>query len=336
VLKRGLSADPDGRFRSMKELLDALAAAAPASLEPGEMVTGRYVVAERIGSGKTSTVYRADDRLHDRQVALKVLSPWLVATRREELQRSAQTIVRLRHDNVVSIVDIGVFRGRLYAVVDLVDGFTFDAWLAREPRPSWQQKLDVLLQAARGLAAAHAAGMVHGGIKPSKVMVDRGGRAKMRDFALWGSVTSGEASAAEMHELQVIATRGGHVLGTPAYLAPEIYAGKPVDFSCDVFAFCLVAHEALYGEAFRCASSDERLAAIAAGLPATAPSGASPAGLYSIIRRGLSANPEDRPRSMDELVGALERIGSARPRWLIAVIIALVGLAVVAAWWAIR
>ena len=141
---------------------------------PSDVVLERYAIRSRLGSGAMGSVYLAHDAQLDRPVALKILHRRSVAGDGPLLDEARQ-LARVRHPNVVTVFDATLHRGRLCIVMEYVDGETLRAWVASRPR-TWKQILGVLLEAARGLAAAHAAGLVHGDFKPDNVLIGRDGR----------------------------------------------------------------------------------------------------------------------------------------------------------------
>ena len=159
------------------------------ALGPGEVI-GRFNVLAVLGQGGAGRVYSAYDPQLDRRVALKVLRPELVAGMapehsRELLLTEARAMARLQHPNVVGVHEAGEVDGLIYVAMDHVDGGSLSGWLARRPAPRpWKEILPLFLQAGRGLAAAHAAGLVHRDFKPDNVLLDREGRARVSDFGL--------------------------------------------------------------------------------------------------------------------------------------------------------
>ncbi len=175
-------------------------------------------------------VLAAYDPQLDRKVALKVLKPTLdsLRERRDALLHEAQALARISHQNVVSVFEVGWVGGQLFLAMEFIEGVTLAQWLRQQPR-SWQQMLAVFEAAARGLAAAHAQGIVHRDFKPDNVMVAHSGRVCVTDFGL--------ASFSAMPVEQVA--------GTPRYMAPEQVAGSPADPRADLFSFCVSLGEAL-------------------------------------------------------------------------------------------
>ncbi|MEM6990824.1 MAG: tetratricopeptide repeat protein [Myxococcota bacterium] len=317
----------------------------PVALEPGDEV-GRYRIRERIGSGGMGVVYAADDPRLDRQVAVKLLrpSPGNDTTRAEargRLLREAQAMAQLAHPNVLPVYDVGTLGERVFVAMEYVRGETLSQFLERHPPPG--AIVQTLLAAGRGLAAAHAAGIVHRDFKPSNILVSGTGQVHVMDFGLARSISDRSQEFASHPELTTEQlsddlgddlTRTGIVMGTPAYMAPEQHRGEAPDPQSDQWSFCVTLHEALYGvRPFVGSDRTELLAAITAG-KRSAPKGASsvPAWLRAVIDRGLAIAPEDRFPSMDALLAILERQGRGGRRWVAA---GFVGAASLGAWaWA--
>ncbi|HEX6900970.1 MAG TPA: serine/threonine-protein kinase [Thermoanaerobaculia bacterium] len=302
------------------------------STERGTVV-GRYVILERIGTGGMGVVYAAYDPELDRKVALKLLRPDRVAGKdqRVRLLREAQAIARLSHPNVVTVHDTGAVGDQIFIAMEFVAGRTLRQWL-REEKPTWRQVVEVFLLAGRGLAAAHAAGLVHRDFKPDNVLLGADGRARVADFGLARSV--GEAAEASPESppssgsgplLASPLTQPGAAMGTPPYMAPEQIRGEAVDARSDQFSFCVSLYEAFYGERpFEGRDSKEIAAAVERG--ASPPSGSRvPQRIREALMRGLSADPAHRYPSMTDLLRDLERDPAAvRRRWLAAAAVVLV------------
>jgi len=148
---------------------------------------GRYLLLDRIGTGGMGEVYAAHDSELDRKVALKLLRPDPSETDpnllRMRLLREAQAMARLSHPNVVAIYDVGTFNDHIFIAMEYVAGRTLRRWLAEAPR-SWREVVAVFIEAGRGLAAAHAALVLHRDFKPEKVLVGNDGRIRVLDFGL--------------------------------------------------------------------------------------------------------------------------------------------------------
>ncbi|WNG56618.1 tetratricopeptide repeat protein [Archangium gephyra] len=322
-------------------------AGAPEASPPGSpellargATLSRYVVQERLGSGAMGVVYAAYDPELDRQVALKLLRPEgrHVEELKQRLLREAQALARLSHPHVVAVHDVGVCGDGVFLALELVDGTTLADWL-KEPRP-WREVLRVFLDAGRGLAAAHAAGLVHRDFKPANVLVGRDGRARVTDFGLARPATRAGALPETPTAQPVVPeedslgqlTRTGALLGTPAYMAPEQLDGHGVDALSDQFSFCVALYEALHGVRPFDGLSLRELGRAAREGKVKAPGRDSkvPARVRNAVLRGLRPRPEDRFPSMEALLEALVP-GPSRVRTWVAVSAAtacLVGVAV--------
>ncbi|MCY1078798.1 tetratricopeptide repeat protein [Archangium lansingense] len=291
-------------------------------LSPGSSL-GRFVMLHRVGSGGMGDVYAAYDSRLDRRVALKLLRSELAARpeahAEARLLREAQALARLTHPHVITVYDAGLLDGKVFIAMEFVDGGTLAGWLREKPR-SLEEVLESFLAAGRGLAAAHAAGLVHRDFKPDNVLIGRDGRVRVTDFGLArGGPDSAVRTPVALPEGATPAdsgrlTRVGMVVGTPAYMAPEQHQGQAVDARGDQFSFCVALHEALAGE-----------------LPFEGPAGGGPPRplprerqvperVRRALARGLSPQPEQRFPSMEALLAELEhaRRGAGRERWLLA------------------
>jgi predicted Ser/Thr protein kinase len=270
-------------------------AAGSAEIQPGAAIS-HFIVRKRLGEGGMGVVLACEDADLGRPVALKLVRANADhPAYRERLLREAQAMARLEHPNVVKVHEVGNDRGRLFIAMELVDGQTLSAWL-REKR-SWRETIDMFLQVGEGLAAAHAAGLVHRDFKPDNVLVDRSERARVADFGL---ARIGEAKPL---------TRTGAVMGTPGYMAPEQQFGADVDARADQYSYCVALREALGGRPL----DDARWAMV-------------PKAARSAITRGLAYDPDERFRTMTELLAELRaaRGSVTEPRWVIALLVLLV------------
>lgn len=291
-----------------------VASGAGEDLATGTLV-GRYVLLSKVGEGGAGTVYAAYDPELGRKVALKFLRPDL-SREHPGLEIEARALASLSHPNIVTIFELGIHRygeqeQRTFVAMELVEGLTFDRWLAAEDR-KWTEVLDVALEAGRGLAAAHARGIVHRDFKPSNVMVTDEGGVRVLDFGL-----AEPYRAAKRGDR---ATRGA-VLGTPGYLAPELLEGSPADFSSDQYGFCATLFEAFWGR--RAAAGDH---------PTDRGRPLLPRWLQEAVLRGLRRSPARRHASMIELLQALDyrRRRGRRRRWVLAA--AMTAAGALAAW----
>ncbi|HUQ05734.1 MAG TPA: protein kinase [Kofleriaceae bacterium] len=205
---------------------------------------GRYVVDRPLGSGGMGVVYLARDPELDRQVAIKLLRPELRESR-ERLLREGQAVARLVHPNVVTVFDVGDHGADLFIAMEYVPGETLGAWLDR-PR-SWRAILACFVEAGRGLAAAHKAGVIHRDFKPDNVLRSDDGRVVVSDFGLAFADDVALRTADEERRSDLAATRTAGMVGTPAYMSPEQFRGHEVDARADQFSFCVALWEALFG-----------------------------------------------------------------------------------------
>ena len=278
-------------------------AAPPSSMNDAHLIArgtslGRYIVVRHLGTGGQGVVYAAYDPELDRSVALKLLRPDVGAgspdDRRTRLMREAQEHARLEHPNVVRILHVGQFIDQLYLAMPFMGGGTLKDWLSHSRPPT--QVLARFVEAGRGLAAAHALGLVHRDFKPDNVMLDERGVAHVADFGLAqrGSATGGA--------------------GTARYMSPEQQARtQSVGPASDQYSFCVALCEALSGQ----------LPSLEAGVVKLPPGAALPPWLRVALQRGLSPKPSDRYPSMDVLLAALEVGPEARRRLISRVSLAL-------------
>jgi serine/threonine protein kinase len=278
-------------------------------------VVGRYVALESIGAGSMGVVYRAHDPRLGRCVALKLVRTDAGATpsrtAQARLLREAQALARVSHPNVIAIYDVGTCDGGAFLAMELVEGGTLADWL-RSPR-SWRDIVGMFRSAGEGLAAAHAAGLVHRDFKPANVLVGKDGRARVTDFGLVcavGDLATHQAAFRDAGPDHLLAsmTRTGTLIGTPAYMAPEQMRGGKADARSDVFSFCVALYEALYGERpFQGATLGEVSRAMTRGAIRPAPRGTKvPGWLRAILVGALQADPDQRLGGLPELLGAIE------------------------------
>jgi tetratricopeptide (TPR) repeat protein len=307
-----------GMARTVNE---AVASEPPTSLARGASV-GRYVILDLVGAGNMGVVYAAYDPELDRKVALKLLhtvAPWAVPAEedlRKRLLREARAMARVSHPNVVSVYDAGIVGDRVFVAMEFVEGTTLRRWAREKPR-AWREILSVFVAAGRGLAAAHAAGLVHRDFKPDNVLIGRDGRVCVGDFGLaraeaqesssfgaelMHSASSGEGPVTEL-------TRTGALIGTPAYMAPEQLRGEKADARADQFSFAVALYEVLSGSRPYAGDSVEEMSqAMRDGaLPARTAAWSAPARVQRLLARALKIHPRDRYPSMGALLAALER-----------------------------
>jgi tetratricopeptide (TPR) repeat protein len=285
----------------------------------------RYVVLEPLGEGGMGMVYAAYDSVLDRKVALKLLPPGgldggpEVSSGRARLLREAQAMARLSHPNVVAIYDVHQHDSQVFMAMELVDGQTLLQWEREKPR-SWRELLTAYLAAGRGLAAAHAAGLVHRDFKPTNVLVGKDGRVRVTDFGLarphnapaelGADVPAPDTGPIKGHSLlELNLTQRGAVMGTPAYMAPEQFRGATADARSDQFSFAVSLWEALYGvRPFEGTSPSDRRENVLAGRINPPPSYSKvPPWVMRALLRALNTAPEARYPSLDALLAILER-----------------------------
>jgi serine/threonine protein kinase/formylglycine-generating enzyme required for sulfatase activity len=307
---------------------------------------GRYVILERVGNGAMGVVYGAYDPELDRKIALKLLrgvGAGAAPLARARMMREAKAMARLSHPNVAAVHDVGEYEERIFLATEFLSGGTVRSWLDGKTR-SWREIVAVFTAAGHGLAAAHAAGLVHRDFKPDNVLLDKEGRARVVDFGL---ARNAEAAEAESKSPSVIdlagtreggsessdafppprfdpnlptgvdlsqsdkldkLTRTGALMGTPAYMAPEQFLGESTDERTDQFAFCVALYEALYGQ--RPFEGDTLLAlstSVTGGLFRPLPKERDvPAWIRRAVLRGLRLRREERYPSMTALIAALD------------------------------
>jgi len=272
---------------------------------------GRYLVLSTLGAGGMGVVFAAYDPHLDRKVALKLLRAGITYNTKDaraRLRREAQAIAQLSHPNVVNVYDVGTTDdGDLYIAMEFVEGDTLTTWLKNYPR-TWREILDVFVQAARGLIAAHGVGLLHRDFKPDNVLVGGDGRVRVTDFGLARSLMVPEEQIKPRPDstpLSVDLTATGTVLGTPRYMAPEQLTGPDIDARADQFAFCVALYEALYGtHPLRGATSVGMLEQGERAQPP--PEGTKvPATLGRTVMRGLDRDRTKRYASMIAMINEL-------------------------------
>jgi serine/threonine protein kinase len=244
---------------------------------------GRYLVKRRLGRGGMGSVYEARDPELQRDVAIKLLHREVTAEDTELFREEAKALAGLAHPNVVMVYDIGVTNEQLYVAMQYVAGMDLRRRLMTSPGLSRKEALAIFIEAGRGLAAAHAAGIIHRDFKPENVLVGDDGRIMLADFGL--------------------ARRTGHqqdraeVVGTFEYMPPEVQRGASADARSDQYSFCASVWKMLD--------------------PTTKPGTPSPVideFVARVLTRGLAPDPGDRWSGMDVLLGTLEQSVDQRPR----------------------
>ncbi|HLL06923.1 MAG TPA: serine/threonine-protein kinase [Myxococcaceae bacterium] len=371
----GSVSSPPPEYSATRSLKSAPNTGEPVLPRPqGPERVGRFLLLRVLGEGGMGVVYAAYDPELDRKVALKLLRVKETGTDevgRTRLVREAQAMARISHPNVIPVFEAGPWDGEVYVAMELVDGGTLNHWVQEQPR-GWREVLEKFLAAGRGLAAAHAAGLVHRDFKLANVLVGRDGRVFVTDFGL----ARGIGEAARPHSggpepvlpvgsslpLNETLTRAGSVVGTPSYMSPEQFRGGEVDARSDQFSFCAALYRALYGqrpfdpeqlsklaEARRPRSPPTPGVTLSLSLeqPPEAPPAAFiqeppkearvPTWVRRIVMRGLSLEPGERFPSMEALLEALsqdQRLSQRRRQWgLGAALTGLLAAVGTGTWW---
>jgi tRNA A-37 threonylcarbamoyl transferase component Bud32/predicted negative regulator of RcsB-dependent stress response len=291
-------------------------------------------------------VWAAHDPDLDREIAIKVLRHVNASDAlRKRLLREARAMARLKHPNVLTVYEVGSSGDVDFIAMELVDGVSLDRWLLHDPPADdlWR----ALLAAGRGLAAAHAAGLVHRDFKPHNVLRSRDGRVLVTDFGLARGL--GDDSAEPVKEVMAIAldttleartpsrtdsvldsplTQTGVMIGTPAYMAPEQFHGAAPDPRTDQFAYCISAWQALTGSRpFNGDSLEELRDAAMRGVDGVVANLSKP--VRAVLARGLARDPAARWPDMDALLDALERASKPRRRlWPLVAALVVIAVAV--------
>ena len=315
---------------------------------------GPYIIEARLGAGGMGEVYRAKDKRLHRIVAIKVLPERLADTPglRQRLEREAKAISSLNHPQICTLYDIGREGDVDYLVMEFLEGDTLAHRLKRGAL-RLSELLDLAIQIAGALAAAHAAGIVHRDLKPGNIMVDVRGRAKVLDFGLaklLAPVRAAGNGADETATMDQTVSEKGIIVGSVPYMSPEQAEGKPVDARSDIFSFGAVLYEMATGQrAFRGESQMATLAAILEKDPpsVTTVSPTTPPELERLVTRCLRKDVSRRSQSMADVKLALEElreesasgklsrpaaVGRARWLWPSAAIASVLIAAVAVAW----
>ncbi len=270
-----------------------------ASPDRDTMIDGRYRIVERLAVGGMSTVYLATDIRLERNVALKILHPHLAEDPElvDRFRTEAITAAGFSHPHIVGVLDTGVDGHMAYLAMELVNGHTLRDLLKSQGRMAPRQALALLDAVVEGLAAAHAAGLVHRDIKPENVLLSNSGQIKLADFGLARAATN--------------QTSTGNLIGTVAYVSPELVTGAPADARSDIYALGIMLYEMLTGRQPFVADAPIAVAYQHVSNDVPAPSLLLPdlaADLDELVEFCTRKEPEDRPQDAEALLGEIRQI----------------------------
>jgi serine/threonine protein kinase/tetratricopeptide (TPR) repeat protein len=282
--------------------------------DPGEIargaLVGRYRILGLLGQGGMGSVYEAYDPQLDRRLALKLVRAGMISDRylRARMAREARTMAKLSHPNVVTVYDAGPFGDDFFIAMELVSGVTLREWMRGDRTEA--EILRLFCAAGRGLAAAHAAGIVHRDFKPDNVLVDREGRVAVTDFGVAAPpprTPPPEIDGSVPTSARAV-TETGALMGTPRYMSPEQCAGDKLDGRSDQFAFAVVLYEALFHvRPFEGDTIGELLRAVREGRTRAPPPDSNvPRHVTQAVMRALSTDPASRFASLTDMIAALE------------------------------
>lgn len=259
------------------------------------LLNNRYQLQELLGSGGMSVVYRAHDRMLERDVAIKILRETYSSDPafRERFRQEAKAAANLSHPNIVTIHDFGLDSGRLFIVMEYVPGEHLKSLLKKRGRFSIEETLSLIVQACAGIGYAHRAGLVHCDIKPHNMLITPDMRLKVADFGIARALASIQPEE-----------KSDVVWGSPQYFSPEQAGGAAPSPASDVYSLGVVMYEMLTGQLPFTATSAETLARLHRELPPPTPSQINPAippALEQILIKVLSKEPAARYRTADQL-----------------------------------
>ncbi|RME91233.1 MAG: serine/threonine protein kinase [Anaerolineae bacterium] len=272
-------------------------------MRSGFLLNNRYQLLEELGTGGMAVVYRARDRMLEREVAIKVLrEDYSRSTAfQERFRQEARAAANLSHPNIVTVHDFGFHAGQLYIVMELVPGTDLKSLIKQRGRFSIEEAIPLIVQACAGIGYAHRAGLVHCDVKPHNMLVTPDRRLKVTDFGI-------ARALATIHPEE----QADVVWGSPQYFSPEQAAGRPPSPASDVYSLGVVLYEMLTGSLPFVASSAEELARLhleADPIPIREFLPEIPETLEQIVMKVLSKEPSARYRTADQLGRVLMRFG---------------------------
>jgi eukaryotic-like serine/threonine-protein kinase len=275
---------------------------------------GPYKIVALIGAGGMGEVYRARDTRLLRDVALKVLQESFTSDsdRLRRFEQEARAIAALNHPNIVSVYDVGVADNVHYIVTELIEGDT----LRRRIPPqgiSARKAIELAVQVANGLAAAHDQGIAHRDLKPENILITKDGRLKILDFGL-AKLLPNHAQTETLDGVTAAETNAGMVLGTAGYMSPEQVRGEPANHLSDIFSFGSILYEMMSGQrAFKKNTNAETMTAILNEEPQELASriGAMPPALERIVRHCMEKQPKQRFQSARDIAFDLESVSAS-------------------------
>ena len=272
-----------------------------------EQQLGHYKIVRKLGAGGMGEVYLADDTRLQRKVALKLLPAEMTRdeTAKRRLMREARSAAALDHPNVCAVYDVGEHDGRLFVVMQYVDGETLGDRLARTTL-GLKDAVDVASQIAAALQEAHARGLVHRDIKPANVMINTRGQVKVLDFGL-----AKAAAAPEEHSTtDMLVSKAGTIAGTAPYMSPEQIRGEEVDGRSDIFSLGVVLYEIAAG--VRPFDRPSTVATITSILfdPPPPLLAAEYFPLETVIGRCLAKRADERYQNASQLIEDLKSVGA--------------------------
>jgi serine/threonine protein kinase/TolB-like protein/Tfp pilus assembly protein PilF len=266
---------------------------------------GHYEILDRIGAGGMGELYLARDKRLDRRVAVKFLPDETTADQdaRKRLIGEARASARLDHPNICSIYEVGEEEGRIFIVMQYIEGETFASFL-QHGQIELREVLEIAVQIADALAEAHSHGIIHRDVKPQNIMISARRQVKVLDFGLAKTVKARNAFESEV-ETQSLLTEAGALVGTVPYMSPEQVRGQSLDVRSDIFSFGTVLYEAITGRhPFAAENAAATLSAILTGEPPMLArySRKIPQELERIVTKALRKDREQRYQTVKDLL----------------------------------